>query len=531
MIELGTLLAGPFTGRLLGDLGAEIIKVEAPGQPDPIRDWGKARYEGRSLWWPVQSRNKKCVTLNLRSERGQELLLRLVEHADVVTENFRPGTLERWNLGYEQLWRGQPGIVLARVSGYGQTGPYAERAGFASVSEAMGGIRHINGFPGEAPPRMHISLGDSLAGMFAAQGILVGALLARRLRRRARSGRRRLADGGRLRAAREHRARVRQARHRSRASGHESQGDRAVQHLPVARRQVDGDRGERRRRVPPPVRARSGGPSSPTTSGSPPISRAATTRTRSRGSSPTWARERDAAEIDRVLNEAGVICGPIYTIADIFEDPQFQAREMLLEHVDPEFGPYVGPGHRAEADANAGRRPLVGDLGGRQPQRRGLRRPARALRRRARRAAARRACCDTRVTHLRRRSARRAPERRRRSSSRPCAPSWSTGSPRPGCRAIEAVSFVSPARVPQMAGAEEVVAAIERRDGSRLRGARSERARVRPAARRPGSTRCTSRSRPRESSTSGTRAPPSPSRSPPPSASSDARGRTASARP
>ena len=172
LIELGTLLAGPFTGRLLGDLGAEIIKVEDPGRPDPIREWGKARYQGRSLWWPVQSRNKKCVTLNLRSERGQELLLELVRRADVVTENFRPGTLERWNIGFEQMQAVNPGIVLARISGYGQTGPYAERAGFASVSEAMGGLRHINGFPDEPPPRMHISLGDSLAGMFAAQGIL-----------------------------------------------------------------------------------------------------------------------------------------------------------------------------------------------------------------------------------------------------------------------------------------------------------------------------------------------------------------------
>jgi formyl-CoA transferase len=120
----------------------------------------------------VQSRNKKCVTLNLREEEGQELLLRLVEQADVVTENFRPGTLERWNLGYDRMAAVNPGIVLARVSGYGQTGPYAKRAGFASVSEAMGGIRYINGFPGEPPPRMHLSLGDSLAGMFAAQGIL-----------------------------------------------------------------------------------------------------------------------------------------------------------------------------------------------------------------------------------------------------------------------------------------------------------------------------------------------------------------------
>src|SRR6478736_5050827 len=172
VVELGMLLAGPFTGRLLGDMGAEIIKVEPPGQPDPLRDWGHARYEGRSLWWPVQSRNKKCVTLNLREERGQELLLALVEQSDVLVENFRPGTLERWNLAPERLWEVNPGLVIARVSGYGQTGPYAPRAGFASVSEAMGGIRYINGFPDEPPPRIHISLGDSLAGMFAAQGIL-----------------------------------------------------------------------------------------------------------------------------------------------------------------------------------------------------------------------------------------------------------------------------------------------------------------------------------------------------------------------
>jgi formyl-CoA transferase len=166
------LLAGPFAGRLLGDLGAEVIKVEPPGKPDPLRDWGKARYEGRSLWWPVQSRNKKCITLDLHTERGQQLLLELAQHADVLLENFRPGTLERWNIGPDRLWEVNPRLVVCRVSGYGQTGPYASRAGFASVAEAMGGLRHINGFPGEAPPRLHISLGDSLAGIFAALGIL-----------------------------------------------------------------------------------------------------------------------------------------------------------------------------------------------------------------------------------------------------------------------------------------------------------------------------------------------------------------------
>ena len=120
----------------------------------------------------MQSRNKKCITLDLRTKRGQELLIELVRRSDVVTENFRPGTLERWSLGYDRLSAAHPGIILARVSGYGQTGPYRDRAGFASVAEAMGGLRYINGFPGEAPPRSGISLGDSLAAMFAVQGIL-----------------------------------------------------------------------------------------------------------------------------------------------------------------------------------------------------------------------------------------------------------------------------------------------------------------------------------------------------------------------
>jgi formyl-CoA transferase len=343
VIELGTLLAGPFTGRLLGDMGAEVVKVEDPGRPDPIREWGKARYEGRSLWWPVQSRNKKCITLNLRSERGQELLLELVRVADVVTENFRPGTLERWNLSFERMQEANPGIILARVSGYGQTGPYAERAGFASVAEAMGGLRYINGFPGEPPPRIHISLGDSLAGMFAAQGILAAlywrdatasgrgqvvdvsllessfALLESTVPEYDRLGIVRGPGGTGLQGvapsnifkSRDDKWMVIAAnadnvyRRLCEAMGQPELADdeRFATHL------ARGDHQEELERIV-----------------------------------AEWAAQHDAAEIDRILNEAGVICGPIYTIADIFEDPQFQARGMLLEHVDPDFGPYVGPG-------------------------------------------------------------------------------------------------------------------------------------------------------------------------------------------
>lgn len=343
VIELGTLLAGPFAGRMLGDLGAEIIKIEAPGQPDPIRDWGKARYQGRSLWWPVQSRNKKCVTLNLRLERSQELLLRLIAKADVVTENFRPGTLEKWNLGYERMSEVNPGIVLARISGYGQTGPYAKRAGFASVSEAMGGIRHINGFPGEAPPRMHISLGDSLAGMFATQGIL-SALYWRD------------ACGGGLGQVVD-------------VSLMESAFALLESTVPEYDRLgiVRGPQGTNLKGIAPSnifrsrdekwmvIAANSDGVFLRLCDaiGQPELAddeRFATHLARGdnqdeiEGIIADWARGRDASEIDRVLNEAGVICGPIYTIEDIFEDPQYQARDMLLEQVDPEFGPYVGPG-------------------------------------------------------------------------------------------------------------------------------------------------------------------------------------------
>jgi crotonobetainyl-CoA:carnitine CoA-transferase CaiB-like acyl-CoA transferase len=163
VLELGTLIAGPFTGRLLGDFGADIVKVEAPSRGDPLRQWGAEGYHGQSLWWAVQSRNKRLITLDLRTERGQELCRRLATESDVLLENFRPGTMERWSLGPAELLELNPRLVYARVSGYGQTGPYAPRAGFASAGEAMGGLRYLNGYPHEPPPRSGVSLGDSLA--------------------------------------------------------------------------------------------------------------------------------------------------------------------------------------------------------------------------------------------------------------------------------------------------------------------------------------------------------------------------------
>ena len=173
VIECGVLLAGPFCARLLADFGAEVIKVEAPGKGDPMRTVGQSLVDGKSLWWPGIARNKKCISLNLRDPQGQEILCRLVAQSDVLVENFRPGVFEEWGLGYETLRASNPGLVFARVSGYGQTGPYREKPGFAAVAEAFGGLQHLVGFPDRPPCRVGISLGDSLAGMFAALGVLM----------------------------------------------------------------------------------------------------------------------------------------------------------------------------------------------------------------------------------------------------------------------------------------------------------------------------------------------------------------------
>lgn len=172
VIEAGQLLAGPFTGTLLGYFGAEVIKVEPPGSGDPIRGWREVR-NGTSLWWASLARNKKCVTLDLREARGRELLRELATRADVFIENFRPGTMEKWGLGPDAFKASNPGLIYARISGYGQTGPYAPKAGFASVCEAFGGFRYVNGFPGEPPVRPNLSIGDTLAGIHAALGVLL----------------------------------------------------------------------------------------------------------------------------------------------------------------------------------------------------------------------------------------------------------------------------------------------------------------------------------------------------------------------
>jgi formyl-CoA transferase len=177
IVELGQLIAAPFAGKFFADFGAEVIKIEPPGTGDPLRVW-RTLHEGTSLWWYVQNRNKKSVTANLRVAEGQEIVRRLAKDADVLIENFRPGTMEKWGLGYEALATANPGLVMLRLSGFGQTGPLRDQAGFGTVAESMGGLRYVTGFPDRPPVRPNISIGDSIAALHGVIGTMM-ALHAR----------------------------------------------------------------------------------------------------------------------------------------------------------------------------------------------------------------------------------------------------------------------------------------------------------------------------------------------------------------
>ena len=178
VIELGQLIAGPFAGKMFAEFGAEVIKIEAPavdGQPggDPLRQWRKL-HNGTSLWWYAQARNKKSVTINLRLAAGQEIVRKLARDADIVIENFRPGTMEKWGLGYDRLAAENPGLIMLRLSGFGQTGPYRDQAGFGAIGESMGGLRYLTGYPDRPPVRSNLSIGDSLASLHG----VIGAMMA-----------------------------------------------------------------------------------------------------------------------------------------------------------------------------------------------------------------------------------------------------------------------------------------------------------------------------------------------------------------
>jgi len=181
VIEMGQLIAGPFASKLLGEFGADVIKIEPPGVGDPLRKWRKIK-DGTSLWWHVQSRNKRSLTLDLKQAEAQDIVRQLVAEADILVENFRPGTLEGWGLGYDALKTINPRLIMLRISGYGQTGPYRDLPGFGVIGEAMGGLRHLSGYAGQAPVRVGVSIGDSLSSLYG----VIGVLLA--LQERGRSG-------------------------------------------------------------------------------------------------------------------------------------------------------------------------------------------------------------------------------------------------------------------------------------------------------------------------------------------------------
>ncbi len=172
VVEMGQLIAGPFCGKTLGEFGADVVKIEAPATGDPLRNW-RLLQDGTSVWWQVQSRNKRSVALDLRAKEGQDVARALIAEADVLIENFRPGTLEGWGMGWDDLRALNPGLVMLRISGYGQTGPYRDLPGFGAIGEAMGGLRHLTGEPGRVPVRVGVSIGDTLAALHGTIGVLL----------------------------------------------------------------------------------------------------------------------------------------------------------------------------------------------------------------------------------------------------------------------------------------------------------------------------------------------------------------------
>ncbi|MEE2760150.1 MAG: CoA transferase [Pseudomonadota bacterium] len=343
VVELGQLLAGPFTSTRLADFGAEVIKVEAPKTGDPMREWGHHRYEGKCLWWPVLSRNKKTVTANLREERGQELVRKLVKSADVLVENFKPGTLEKWHLGPDDLHKVNPGLVIARISGFGQTGPYSDRPGFASVGEAMGGLRHINGFPDQPPPRAGISLGDTLTGMFAAQGVLMALYWRDALG----GGQGQVVDASIMESCF---SLMESALPEYQKLGvvREPSGTGLANVSPSNIFPTkDGKWLVIAANIDPMFRRLCQAMGQPELAEDPRF-----VDHKSRGHNATeldgliadWTKTLQVRELDDLLNSHGVVTGPIYTIADILEDPHYQDREMVRNVEDDTFGELTVPG-------------------------------------------------------------------------------------------------------------------------------------------------------------------------------------------
>jgi formyl-CoA transferase len=336
VIEMGQLLAGPFCGQLLADFGAEVIKCEQPGVGDPMRVWGREKPHGKSLWWPVVARNKKSLTLNLRTEEGQQVIRDLVAQSDVLLENFRPGTLERWNLSYEELAKINPRLILVRVTGFGQTGPYSKRAGYGAIGEAMGGLRYVVGDPSTPPSRMGISIGDELAATYACLGTMMA------LHARERTGRGQVVDSAIYEAV--------LAMMESLVSEYDVAGyvrERTGAILPnVAPSNVydtaDGKYlliAANQDTVFKRLAAAMGRPELAEDD------RYATHSARGAHQAELdalindWTKTVELEPLEKLLEEHGVPCGLIYKAGDMLADPHFKAREAIVEVEHPDFGP------------------------------------------------------------------------------------------------------------------------------------------------------------------------------------------------
>ena len=328
VLELGQLIAGPFAGKFFAEFGAEVIKIEPPEGGDPLRQWRKL-HDGTSLWWYVQGRNKKSVTVNLRAPEGQEIVRRLARDADVLIENFRPGTLERWNLGSEQLAVENPGLVMLRLSGFGQSGPMRDLAGFGSIGESMGGLRYVTGFPDRPPVRPNLSIGDAIASLHG----VIGALIALH-HRNVNGGKGQVVDVA-LYEAVFNMMESMLPEYDMFGVVRERTGSNLTGIVPsntyLSRDQVHvviGANGDSIFKRLMSVIGREDFAHDPSLADNAGRAQRADELDRVIGE---WTAGREADEIVRLLNEAQVPNGKIYSIADIVHDPQFAAREMIRE--------------------------------------------------------------------------------------------------------------------------------------------------------------------------------------------------------
>ena len=335
VLELGQLIAGPFCGQILADFGAEVIKIEPPGRGDAMRQWGQADADGNTMWWSVLGRNKQSITVDLRKAAGQELVRQLVQDTDILIENFRVGTLEDWGLGWSELSAINPRLIMVRITGFGQTGPYASRAGFASVCEAMGGLRYLCGYPDRPPVRAGISIGDSLAGVHGA----LGALLA--LQYRERTGRGQVVEASIFESVLAMMEGVVAEYDRS---GHvrERSGSTLPGIAPSnAYATKDGTTiviGANQDTV---FQRLCEAMSQPELAHDPRFS-----SHRARGQRQEeldelisrWTQERDAEELVDLLARVGVPAGLVYRAPEMIRDPHFQEREAIIRVSDPCFG-------------------------------------------------------------------------------------------------------------------------------------------------------------------------------------------------